>query len=268
MRALLLDWRGAGLDASEIDPSLDALVGTDADQVLPAAEFIPTICRLSFDESSNLLAAVQALALHLGCSFIEKANGDIGVASFMPRVIDEPPVLCSSSDLMELSIAHLPIYNQYTVEHAFSEANDKFTQGFASPDPDDNDSFAKYDKLFPAPGTMQFRGYDASNLPWMQSIALALYDRYKDPRRIYSVRAKAERLAADMGDVFRIDSLVPTVGPRYTEPVAIDRNITGDLTAAMDLVEVDSEIVSGECGGYLGLDTDQTGLDDDCWGVF
>jgi len=169
---------------------------------------------------------------------------------------------------MELAIAHLPIYNEYSVEHAFSESNNKFTAGFASPSAADNDSFAKYDKIFPAPSTMQFRGYDGSNLPWMQSIALALYDRYKDPRRIYTVRAKVERLAADMGDVFRIDSLVPTVGPRYTEPVSIDRNITGDLTAAMELVEVDSEIVSGECGGYLGLDTDQTGLDDDCWGVF
>lgn len=268
MRALLLDWRGANLTAAEIDASLDALVGTAADQALPTSEFIPTIARMSFDETFNLLAAVQALALHLGCSFIEKANGNIGVASFMPRVIDEPAVLCNSSDLMELAIAHLPIYNQYSVEHAFSESNDKFTQGFASPSPSDNDSFEKYDKIFPAPSAMQFRGYDASNLPWMQSIALALYDRYKDPRRIYSVRAKAERLSADMGDVFRIDSLVPTIGPRFTEPVSIDRNITGDLTTGMDLVEVDSEIVSGECGGYLGLDTDQTGLDDDCWGVF
>lgn len=268
MRQLLLDWRGVGLDPSEIDGSLDALIGTAADQLLPSAEFIPTIARMSFDETLNLLAAVQAMALHLGCSFIEKANGDIGVASFMPRVVPEPPVLCHSADLMDLQIAHLPIYNEYTVEHAFSESNDKFTQGFASPEPTDNDSFERYDKIFPAPSTMQFRGYDASNLPWMQSIALALYDRYKDPRRIYSVRAKSERLAADLGDVFRIDSLVPTIGPRFTEPVSIDRNITGDLTAGLDLVEVDSEIVSGECGGYLGLDTSDTGLDDDCWGVF
>jgi len=268
MRQLLLDWRGVGLDPSEIDGSLDALIGTAADQLLPAAEFIPTIARMSFDETLNLLAAVQAMALHLGCSFIEKANGDIGVASFMPRVVPEPPVLCHSADLMDLQIAHLPIYNEYTVEHAFSESNDKFTQGFASPEPTDNDSFERYDKIFPAPSTMQFRGYDASNLPWMQSIALALYDRYKDPRRIYAVRAKSERLAADLGDVFRIDSLVPTIGPRFTEPVSIDRNITGDLTAGLELVEVDSEIVSGECGGYLGLDTNQTGLDDECWGVF
>jgi hypothetical protein len=268
MRQLLLDWRGVGLDPSEIDGSLDALLGTAADQLLPAAEFIPTIARMSFDETLNLLAAVQAMALHLGCSFIEKANGNIGVASFMPRVVPEPPVLCHSADLMDLQIAHLPIYNEYTVEHAFSESNDKFTQGFASPEPTDNDSFERYDKIFPAPSTMQFRGYDASNLPWMQSIALALYDRYKDPRRIYSVRAKSERLAADLGDVFRIDSLVPTIGPRFTEPVSIDRNITGDLTAGFELVEVDSEIVSGECGGYLGLDTNETGLDDDCWGVF
>jgi hypothetical protein len=268
MRQLLLDWRGANLTAAEIDGSIDALLATAADQLLPAAEFIPTIARLSFDETFNLLAAVQALALHMGCSFIEKANGNIGVASFMPRVVQDVPVLCHSDDLMNLSIEHLPIYNEYTVEHAFSEINDKFTQGFASPDPDNNDSFIKYDKIFPAPSAMQFRGFDASNLPWMESIALALYDRYKDPRRIYTVRGNAMRLGADMGDVFRINSLVPTVNSSYTEPVSIERNITGSYVTEMELVEVDSEIVSGECGGYLGLDTSQTGLDDDCWGVF
>jgi hypothetical protein len=268
MRQLLVDWRGVNLTAAEIDPSLDALVGTDADQLLPTAEFIPTISRLSFDETFNLLAAVQALALHLGCSFIEKANGNIGVASFMPRVVRDIPELCNSDDLMDLTIEHLPIYNEYTVEHAFSESNDKFTQGFASPDPDDNDSFQKYDKIFPAPSTMQFRGFDGSNLPWMQSIALALYDRYKDPRRIYTVKAKAVRLDADMGDVFSVNSLVPTINPSFTEPVSIERNITGSYITEMELVEVDSEIVSGECGGYLGLDTLDTRLDDDCWGVF
>lgn len=267
LELLLTDWRGAGLAADQIDPSIAALSGTVADQLLPAAEFLPTVCRLSFDETVGLLEAIQQMALHLGCTFIEKANGNIGVASFMPRVVEEPDVLCWSDDLVRLDVAHLPIYNLYSVEHAFSESNDKFTQGFSSPDPEDNDSFDRYGRLLPAPGAMRFRGYDASNSPWIEAIARSLYLRYRDPRRIYSVRAKVQRLAADMGDVYRIDSKVPTVGPLFTEPVSISRNITGDLEATLELVEVDSEVVTADCGGYLALDDPLIGLDDECWGL-
>ena len=267
LELLLTDWRGAGLAADQIDPSIAALSGTVADQLLPAAEFLPTVCRLSLDETVGLLEAIQQMALHLGCTFIEKANGNIGVASFMPRVVEEPDVLCWSDDLVRLDVAHLPIYNLYSVEHAFSESNDKFTQGFSSPDPEDNDSFDRYGRLLPAPGAMRFRGYDASNSPWIEAIARSLYLRYRDPRRIYSVRAKVQRLAADMGDVYRIDSKVPTVGPLFTEPVSISRNITGDLEATLELVEVDSEVVTDDCGGYLALDDPLIGLDDECWGL-
>lgn len=267
LRLLLTDWRGAGLEESEIDESIDALSGTVADQLLPSAEFLPAVTRLSFDEEDNLLSAVQQMGLHVGCTVIEKANGDIGVANFMPRVVDEPDVLCWSNDLMSLEVDHLPIYNQYTIEHAFSEINNKFTQGFASPDPEDNDSFERWQRIYPAPGSLRFRGYDASNLPWIESIARSLYLRYRNPRRIYTAKLNIDRIGADMGDVYRIDSLVPTVGPLFTEPFSIARNITGDLVTTVELVEVDSEVVTSDCGGYLALDDDLIGLDDDCWGV-
>jgi len=266
IREFLLDPLGAGLTPADLAlDTFTALEGTVHDQVLPNIG-APVVPRLAATEG-NVLDALAAMVLHAGCSLFETSDARIGLASFMPRTVTSIPLLCKSDDLMAAAVGHLPIYNEFAVLRTFDERNQKYTSGETWPPLVDNDSQVRYGRRLPAPSGLEFRGYDGSNEPWTKTVAQVLYERHKDPRTIFAVRTKIERLDAELDDVYRLDSEAPDIQVRFTDPAMISKSITGPLTVDMEVIS--TEVVSdGECPGFLALDDPGKGLDDPCWGLF
>jgi hypothetical protein len=166
---------------------------------------------------------------------------------------------------MALGIDHLDVYNVYNFEYNRSEMLDRYQSGGRWP-VTFNDSFAKYQRLLPAPNALSFRGYDEGARAWIEIIAQSIYIRYQDPARTYSTKAKIQRMDTDLDTVFRIDSEGPTFEGPIVEPFVIQRNATGDLTVDQELLEV--RILTEECGDFLWYDNPAMGYDDECWGYF
>jgi hypothetical protein len=262
----LTDSLGAGLTTDDLDlTTFTVLQGTVADQVLPSIA-IPAVPRLAAAEG-NVLDAIQVFALHAGTVLFETSQAKLGLSSFMPRIVTEIPILCSSSDLMEAGTDHLQIYNEFMLQLQFDERTEKYTDGEPWPPVGENDSQVKYERRLPAPNALAFRGYDASNGPWTKAIARALYFRYKDPARIYTVTAKIERLNAELNQVYRIESEGPTFVVATTDPASIAKQITGPLTVDMQLIK-DELVTDGQCPSFLQLDNPAMRLDDPCWRLF
>lgn len=265
----LLDPLGCGLTTADLDlPSFTALQGTVADQTLPNIPLTAfTYPRLAAREG-NCLDALSMMALHAGCVLVETSDAKLGLSSFMPRVVGEIETICTTADLMESKVAHLPIYNEFLLQHTFEERTQQYSAGRIWPDVTDNDSITRNGRRLPAPNPIAFRGYDSSNTPWVEAIGQVLYLRYKDPARTYPITAKVERLDAELTDVYRLSSVAPDALVSFVEPFSIDKQITGRLEVEMELVELDASLVSTECGGYLGYDDPDEGYDDECWGYF
>jgi hypothetical protein len=264
----LLDPLGCGLTVADLDmDSFNALQGGIADQVLPEIGAPTNTPRLAAVQG-NCLDALQAMALHAGCVIFETSEAKIGLSSFMPRAVSSVPTLCTTGDLMSAQVSHLPIYNEFSIQYTFEERTQQYTGGRTWPPVADNDSLTRYGRRLPAPSALAFRGFDGSNAFWAESIAQALYLRYRDPRRTFPTVDKVGRLDAELNDIYRLDSVAPDALVQFVEPAEIAKMITGPLTVEIQLVEVDADLVSTECGGLLGYDDPDQGYDDECWGYF
>jgi hypothetical protein len=267
----LTDPRTCALTTANLDmDNFNSFKNTIADQQVANVNPAPAstaLSRLVVDEPVPLLTYLLEFAMHAGSAMIERSDGRFALNSFVPlRVnLDDLPVLCKSDDLMALGISHLQVYNAYNFIYNRSEFFDQYLSGGRWP-PDFNTSFDKYQRLIAAPGPQQFRGYSTSARGWIEVIAESLYQRYRDPARIYQARAKLARMDADLDTIYRIDSAGPNVTGPLVEPFVIERDVTGTLSVGMDLIEI--RALTDECGDYLQYDNPAMGYDDPCWSYF
>lgn len=254
----LLSAQGAGLTASDLDPTIDTFIGTIADQ----------LCRpFLVDRPTTVLDAIDQLSRHMGGVTIEKANRKIGFSTYLPRtVLVQDDILCKSDDVMSASFDHAQIYNEFEIAHTYDEANQEYTGGFRFPRLDvDNASLAKYGRRLPAPSAIELRCYTQDrNSELIDLIAALNYIRFSDPRIIGAVRVKLSRLGAELDDLYRLESALPNVSIDFVEPYAIEKKLTDDLTVQMDIIDVSDLVTLGTTGcGFMVYDGPHTY--DDCW---
>jgi hypothetical protein len=275
LRVFLLDPRGGGLwpgglglVGADIDPSFDVFLGTLSDQVIdnvPAT--VNTQSRMVIDKEATVLEAIDLIARHSGVIVVELEDARLGLVSLLPRQLTEAPdIICKSEDLLAAVVGHLPIYNDFAFEYDYDERIAKFQEAEHYPTPAiANDSLARYGRLYPAPSTFQYKAFSGSNQDWIRTIMTALYARYRDPRRLYQLRAGFDRLNAELDDVYSVDSEAPTFRAAAVEPVKIDRMLTGGLETQIEAMDVsDTTTFPGGCG-YAYHDQHPH---DSCWKHF
>lgn len=264
-RTFLLSDQAGMLESSDLDEASIAMIeGGRANQM--ARPFV-------VDRPERVIEALDDLSLHMGCVTIEKSNATLGLASVMPRTVPAGSLdqLCSGDDLMEAETEHLPIYNQFVSVFDYDVATANFQDGVNFPvRKSDNPSQVRYDRLFPAPRALEFRSFSdeiADNGSWVTLILEVLYRRYENPTLVIKAKAKVRRLAAELDDLYTVDSEVPTTHVDAMEPFGIDKLLAAELTASLELVDVSAIVKEeGECG-YLSYDTPGEGYDQ-CWGYF
>jgi hypothetical protein len=259
--------QGADLEPDEIAlETFTAIQGTVADQVLPNIGAPANTPRMAAVEG-NVLDALTSFARHCGCVLIETSQAALGISSFMPRIVTGIREVCNSVDLMRAEVTHLPVYNEFTIEHTFEERTQRYSGGRIWPPAAENDSFQRTGRRLPAPESLAFRGYDSSNAFFCEAVAQSLYLRHRIPAPVIPVTLTVDYLDAELIDTYRVNSLVPTMVIPFTDPSVIEKNILVPLTVYAELVRTDN-VDSDECGGYLALDDPNKGLDDPCWGLF
>lgn len=257
LKTMLTSPLGAGLAASDLDPSIDAYAGTAIDQ---------PVFRYVLDSPTTVLEALENIGLHMLATVIEKANAKIGLSAFVPRLSMAPlDVLCSGADLMDLAIDTAPFYNFFVAHYDWDEADQEFTEGASFPaDPDDNDSRIRYGRLIPAPRELNLRAFNDTNTAWIQSILNQSYVRWSIPRPLHKVKLKVERMNMELDDLYVLDSLVPQTR-RAVEPYKIGKDIDG-VTVDADLASADWYLQGPTECGYAFADVGHRV--DDCWFVF
>ena len=254
----MLSEEGAGLETSDLDMgSIGELVNT---------QFDPAVVVYIIDQPTTVLDAIDDISRHIGAVTIEKANALITLNLHMPRIADVVPhVLCKTDDLMSASMDHLPIINEFRAEWAYDKNQLRFLGGSRFPSTDEgNESLQKYGRLLPAPRVLQFRGFDASSKSWVEHILAVLFVRYKDPRRVVSLLAKADRMDAELDSLYSVDSEAPDFLEELVELFVVRKDIAS-ATVALEALDATPFIqVPGACG-WIAYDTEGVGYDQ-CWG--
>ena len=242
------------VDPSMLDESIDLFTGSTIDRPISTRGLV-------IDSAIKVLEAMEMLSRHMLGIAIEKADGKIGIYAYLPTIVTDLDILCKHSDLMAGALDNQKVYNRFTYSWDYDEVDGSYNEGLVWPTTQAGNPSADQFGLIDAP-KIELRGFDATQRNWVRLVAQQNYERWRIPRPIFEASLKADRLAMEINELFRVDSEAPTT-TLFVEPATIIRNITPEPKIEGTFVDASFYVqFEGQCGWAFH---DAGHWHDGCW---